>query len=350
MRDNDTQVPPSLAAALGSNDAIAGFSRLGISLVLTDCRQPDNPIVYVNEAFVRTTGYAREAALGRNCRFLQGPDTDKRDVDTLRTAVAEGRDVSVDILNYRANGTPFRNRLILSPILDDEGQPVFFIGIQKELKEGDRGADNSISAEHLQQIKSVVRRDVALILSSLRLDDPDRSGRELAALPRRLECLQLIYEEMKLAARARHAGQMELGGLLGRIATAIAHDEGRAGLRFVQSIESTEVGVETATRLSLILSECLHNAFTHAFDSMDEGRIELRVTRLTGGGARILLLDDGVGLPPNAVWPSKHSAGGRLCLDLLSGLDATLVTTRGAAGTIIVIDAPVDLNSDHKES
>ncbi len=345
MRDNDSYNRQSLAAALGSNDAFEGFSRIGISLVLTDPRQPDNPIVYVNDAFVRTTGYAREAALGRNCRFLQGPDTDKRDVDKIRDAIAEGREVSVDILNYRANGSAFRNRLIISPLLDDSGQPLFFIGIQKELLESDRGAENGISPEHLLQIKSVVHRDLGLILSSLRSDEPGLSGRELNELPRRLECLQLIYQEMQLAARARHAGQMELGGLVGRIANAIAHDEGRAGLRFVQSIESVEVGIETATRLALILSECLHNAFTHAFENMDEGRIELRVTRLTGGGVRILVLDDGIGLPPRTEWPSAKTAGGRLVRDLLGGLDATIVTMRGAAGTIVLIDAPVDLDT-----
>ena len=338
--------PADLAAALGSNDAFAGFSRLSISLVLTDPRQPDNPIVYVNDAFTRTTGYAREAAVGRNCRFLQGEATDKRDVDAIRAAIDSARDVSVDILNYRANGTPFVNRLIIAPILGDDGQPMFFLGLQKELVETDRGADHRISTEHLRQIQALVRRDLSLVLASLREPDagePPLPERNLKALPRRLETLQFVYEELRHARRLRNAAVLDLGGLIGRIASAISHDEGRAGVRFVQMVESCEVGLETATRIALIVSEALHNAFVHAFDRLDEGRLELRVTRLTGGGLRIVVADDGVGLPRDAVWPSHRTAGGRLVRDLLVGLDATLNVSRGAAGTVVLIDVPVDL-------
>ncbi len=340
--------PPSadLAAAMGSNDAFAGFSRLSISLVLTDPNQPDNPIVYVNDAFIRTTGYAREVAVGRNCRFLQGEATDKRDVDAIRAAIEAARDVSVDILNYRANGTPFVNRLIIAPILGDDGRPLFFLGLQKELVESDRGADNRISTEHLRQIQALVRRDLSLVLASLR--EPEAGelpgpGRGIEALPRRLETLQFVYEELRHARRLRNRAELDLGGLIGRIASAIAHDEGRAGIRFVQMVESCEVGLETATRIALIVSEALQNAFVHAFSGLDEGRLELRVTRLTGGGLRIVVADDGVGLPRSVEWPGHRTAGGRLVRDLLVGLDATLNVTRGAAGTVVLIDVPVDL-------
>lgn len=355
MRDQDIlrrgpslagQDPSALTASMDSLDAFSGFSRLSISLVLTDPRLPDNPIIYVNDAFTRTTGYAREAAVGRNCRFLQGEATDKRDVDAIRDAVAAGRDVSVDILNYRANGTPFVNRLIIAPIMGDDERPQFFLGLQKELIESDRGADNRISTEHLRQIQALVRRDLSLILSSLREPDasePAMPGRGIEVLPRRLETLQLVYDELRHARRLRNRPVLDLGGLIGRIASAIAHDEGRAGVRFVQQVESCEVGLEAATRIALIVSEALQNGFVHAFDGLDEGRLELRVTRLTGGGLRIMVADDGVGLPPGTQWPGTRTAGGRLVRDLMVGLDATLNVTCGAAGTVVLIDVPVDL-------
>lgn len=356
MRDNDRtpdgrpapQGDPGLSAALASNEAFAGFSRLSISLILTDPRRDDNPIVYVNDAFERTTGYKREAVIGRNCRFLQGAATDKRDVDRIREAVAAGRDVSVDILNYRANGTPFVNRLIIAPITDEAGQTLFFLGIQKELIESDRGADNRISTEHLRQIQALVCRDLSLILASLREpaeDEPATQASEAGALPRRLEALQFVYEELRHSRRLHNRTVLDLGGLIGRIASAIAHHEGRAGVRFVQMIESCEVGLDTATRTALIVSEALQNAFVHAFAGLDEGRLELRVTRLSGGGLRIVVADDGVGLPPGMVWPGPRTAGGRLVRNLLLGLDATLNVTRGAAGTVVLIDLPVDLNA-----
>jgi PAS domain S-box-containing protein len=336
---------PGFAQALGSNDAFAGFSRLSIALILTDPRQPDNPIVYINDAFERTTGYKREAVIGRNCRFLQGEGTDKRDVDRLREAIAAGRDVSVDIVNYRANGSRFINRLIIAPILDDAGQPLFFLGMQKELVESDRAGDHRISTEHLRQMQALMQRDLGLILEGLREPDADTPpGQGVEALARRLETLQYVYEELRVGRKTRGKPLLDLGVLLGRIASAISHDAGRAGLRFEQAIEACDVGLEAATRISLIISEALQNAHVHAFAGMDEGRLELRVTRLTGGGLRIIVSDDGVGLPPGTEWPGNRTAGGRLVRKLMMGLDATLNVARGAAGTVVVIDVPVDLD------
>ncbi len=339
----------SFAMALGTNEAFAAFSRLSIAVLLTDPRQPDNPIVYVNDAFERMTGYSRAAALGHNCRFLQGEGTDKRDVDLIRDAVTNKRDVSVDILNYRANGVPFLNRLIIAPIVGDDGDPMFFLGIQKELTEGDRGGDNRISTDNLRLIQRLVQRDLAMILNGLREtttdQTPEQLGRELKSLPRRLETLQTVYEEMRQARRTSRTGDViDLGALLARISAAIVHTEGRAGLRFGQSIENVDVTLDRATRIALIVSEALHNAFEHAFGHEDFGRIELNLTRLTGGGMRIMIGDDGRGLPGNQDWPSSAHAGGRLVRNLLAGLDAKLNVVRGAAGVVVLIDVPVEMS------
>jgi len=348
MRDSDQNPATTLEYALGTNEAFSSFSRLGVSLLLTDPNRDDNPIVYVNDAFELTTGYSRAAAIGRNCRFLQGEGTDKRDVDRLRAAIGEGRDVSVDILNYRANGTSFLNRLIIAPVLDSAGKPLFFLGIQKELVDSDRGGDNRITSAHLQVLKTTVRRDLAMILQALREPregEPPLSGREVEALPRRLETLQLVYEEMRHARTRPGQTLLDLGGLIGRLASAISHVEGRAGIRFIQLVDSCDVRLDVATRIALIVSEVLHNAFNHAFRGLDEGRIELRVVRLTGGAIRLMVSDDGVGLDNGTVWPGPQTAGGRLVRDLLNGLDATMNVARGAAGTVVLIDVPVDLTA-----
>ena len=333
-----------IARVLTETEALAGFSRLSIAMVLTNPMADDNPIVYVNDAFERTTGYSRSAVIGRNCRFLQGERTDKRDVDNLRAAIEETRDVSVDILNYRANGEPFYNRLIIAPICNDDGVPVYFLGIQKELTEADRGADNRIGSASLDTIRSRIHTDLGLIVQSIGDvvgSDGMSSANEIEALPRRLECLQLIYEEMKLADRQWNRPGIDLGSLLSRVANGIAHDEGRPGIRFVQMVETLEVNLETAIRVALVLSETLHNAFQHAFDGLDNGYVELRAIRLAAGGMRLMISDDGVGIPLNTSWPETNTIGGRLISNLLDGLDATINVARGAAGTVVMIDVPV---------
>jgi two-component sensor histidine kinase len=89
----------------------------------------------------------------------------------------------------------------------------------------------------------------------------------------------------------------------------------------------------------------LHNAFRHAFSSDEDGTVELRATRLAGGAVRLMVSDDGQGLPKGLDWPNRRSTGGRIVMDMLEGLDASLFVSRGAAGTTVTIDIPVDLDA-----
>jgi PAS domain S-box-containing protein len=311
-------------------------------MVLTDPRVEDNPIVYVNSAFERSTGYSRSAVIGRNCRFLQGEETDKAHVDALRGAIENKEDVTVDILNYRANGEPFTNRLIIAPINDADGHVIYFLGIQKELRESER--DKADIGFLLRDVSARVTDDLSMVLEGI--EHPDlREPFAYESMHRRLEALQLTYESMVLSDRQdeddpSHAGGIDLGSLLSRVAAAVAHEEGRPGIRYVQQIEALEVNLSAAVRLALLVSEVLSNAFSHAFERMEEGFIELRMARLAAGGLRLVITDDGIGLRANAPYPDPETIGGRLMQTLTTGLDATLTPVRGAAGTVVMIDVP----------
>lgn len=102
-------------------------------ITISDNLQQDNPIVYANEGFERLTGYSREDVLGKNCRFLQGEDTDPVTIDVIRTSIKEERPCSVEILNYRKDGTPFWNFLSVTPIRDERGKVTNFLGIQSDI-------------------------------------------------------------------------------------------------------------------------------------------------------------------------------------------------------------------------
>jgi len=100
------------------------------NFILTDPRLLDNPIVFASQGFYDLTGYPREQVLGRNCRFLQGKDTDKRAVDIIRIAVANGTDANVCLLNYKADGTPFWNQLFIASLKDSNNNIVNYVGVQ----------------------------------------------------------------------------------------------------------------------------------------------------------------------------------------------------------------------------
>ena len=98
-------------------------------LCITDPAQPDNPIVYVNDSLLQITGYAREDVIGRNCRFLQGPETAPEATDRVRSSIREGLPCLVELLNYRKDGSPFWNGLSISPLRDAFGRVAHFVGV-----------------------------------------------------------------------------------------------------------------------------------------------------------------------------------------------------------------------------
>lgn len=102
-------------------------------ITISDARQADQPIIYVNSGFERLTGYSAEEVLGRNCRFLQGPDTDAAVVEQLSTGLAQGASMTVELLNYRKDGTPFWNRLSITAIFDADGALTHYVGVQSDI-------------------------------------------------------------------------------------------------------------------------------------------------------------------------------------------------------------------------
>ncbi|CAN0224430.1 unnamed protein product [Scytosiphon promiscuus] len=100
------------------------------NFVVTEPSLPDNPIVFASDGFLKLTGYTSEEVIGRNCRFLQGPDTDREAVATIRQAIDNGEDASVCFLNYKADGTPFWNQFFVAALRDEHNRVVNYVGSQ----------------------------------------------------------------------------------------------------------------------------------------------------------------------------------------------------------------------------
>ncbi|WP_299953523.1 PP2C family protein-serine/threonine phosphatase [uncultured Modestobacter sp.] len=127
-----------------------------IAFTITDPRQPDNPLVWVNPSFTRISGYGYEESVGRNCRFLQGPATERKAVDDLRQALRDEQPVTTTLLNYRKDGTAFWNQLSITPVFDGEGTLVSFVGVQTDVTERVRVEDDRKAAFAAEQ---AARRD-----------------------------------------------------------------------------------------------------------------------------------------------------------------------------------------------
>jgi len=118
-----------------------------IAAVVSDPRLADNPIVACNDAFVALTGYGRDEIIGRNCRFLAGPETEPWLTETLRTGIKMQRPTMVEILNYKKDGTRFRNAVMVAPIFDASGDLEYFLGSQVEIAD-DKARANDERRRH----------------------------------------------------------------------------------------------------------------------------------------------------------------------------------------------------------
>ena len=184
----DARLTTRLAGLADGTDPFAAAVRTTrMAMVLTDPRKTDNPIVFVNDAFCHLSGYAREEVLGRNCRFLQGPDTDPAGVDRIRDAVATAEPIEIDIRNYRRDGDGFWNRLLIAPIRDTDGTLEYFFASHAD-----------VTGEY---------------------ENSARRERELAEL--REQLLRESEERRKVEESFRQARKMEA---VGQLTGGIAHD------------------------------------------------------------------------------------------------------------------------------
>ena len=143
-----------------------------VASCITDPRQKDNPIVACNQPFRDLTGYDDDEILGRNCRFLSGPETEPWLTDRISVAVMNHKPVLVEILNYKKDGTAFRNAVLVAPTYDQNGELEFFLGSQVEL-DADVVGSTSVrrrESSRLVQTLSPRQRDVLVQMANGQLN------------------------------------------------------------------------------------------------------------------------------------------------------------------------------------
>lgn len=137
-------------------------------IVITDATDPINPIIYVNPAFEKITGYSAKEVIGKNCRLLQGRDTNQTELNTLRASIKEGKECHVILSNCRKDGSQFWNSLYVSPVLDNQGVITNFVGIQTDI------TSQIISEQKLKQSEERLSKVLSFMRQGVTFSD--RSG------------------------------------------------------------------------------------------------------------------------------------------------------------------------------
>jgi len=353
----------ALASGHGSEDPFAAAIRASrMATIVTDATQDDHPIIFANDAFLRLTGYARDEVIGRNCRFLQGADTDPLERARLRAAISAGQDIAAELLNYRKDGSTFWNALYLSPVRDSHGAVTHFIGSQLDITDKKRiefqwnERQNSLEqlvAERTRELTQALEQKTALLhevdhrvknnlqlISSLlllqnrRVMDPAVKD----ALRGMLERVNAIATVHRRLFQSEDVERFDVSAFVRDLVSDMMGSSARTDIQFRLDLERVDVAASKAAPLALIVNELLSNALRHGFPHGQPGQIFIGIGRINGD-FRIEIADDGVGMPNAA----KSSGFGLTIIQLLcQQLKARCETTDAQPGTRVVIHLPIN--------
>ena len=345
----------------GKGDPFAAAVRATrMPMIVTDPKQHDNPIVFVNEAFLHLSGYGRDEIMGQNCRFLQGADTDKGAVQQIRDAVTSNRDIAIDLLNYRKDGTPFWNALYISPVINEAGQTLYFFASQldvsdrvnaqqrtldekahfeREVGKRTRELTDALAAKTMlvHEVDHRVKNNLQMIASLMAMqtraitDPPARAAME--AMLARVEALGTVHRRLY---QSNDVARFDLAEFARDLANDLVRGSGR-NIRLHLDLETVEIPVEKAPPIALMMNELLTNALKHAFVDERAGRLSITVAP-EGNYDCIKIADDGVGM--RAETADKRSFGKRLTETLARQLNASIVWSANNPGTVVNIRVP----------
>lgn len=312
-------------------------SQSRLALCLTDPGQADNPIVYVNAAFLELTGYDESEVLGRNCRFLQGPETDRQATARVRRALDERRLTIVELVNYRKDGSTFLNALQIGPIFDASGRLSFFFGSQMDVTE-----ERAAEARAKQLAEEELRHRLTNIMSVLEI---------LVRLTAR-ENLDAATQARRIAERVRAVGDAHLHALvmdeaetdLHLLAERVLAAYGPRGMQSYR-LEGPPVtlGLGNVSPLVLLLHELAANAVKHGALSRQEGQVTLAWSIKPGTDPQdqnVLVLSWREEGGPEAVTPSS-TGGSRVVVDLLAAAQGELAHDWQPEGLVARVRLPL---------
>ncbi|MEE7450572.1 hybrid sensor histidine kinase/response regulator [Methylobacterium radiotolerans] len=363
-------------------------------MIVTDPRQPDNPIIFANRAFLAMTGHTPEELIGRNCRFLQGPDTDRNSVAQVRAAIAEKREFATEILNYRKNGSTFWNALFVSPVYNADGELVYYFGSQLDVsrrRDAEEALGQAQKMEALGQLTGGIAHDfnnllqvivgyVDILAAGLEKPDADRArlGRATENIRQAAERATTLTQQLLAFARKQRLDgrAVNLNTLIEGMGEMVARSVGEAvkvELDLAADLWNCRVD-PTQAEVAIL------NVLINARDAMPEGgtvRISTENSEIAARGREIgplrdgryvsiAIKDTGTGIPPAVLarvmdpffTTKEEGKGTGLGLSMVYGFakqsgGAAQIESTVGAGTTVRLSFPAtdgDVNAPAKVS
>lgn len=353
---HDLRVPPGEWPPF-----FAAIRSSGMAMVIVDPNQPDQPIIFANPAFLRLTGYSWREVAGRNCRFLQGAGTDEAARRRIRAAIDGNKEIAIDLLNYRKDGSSFWNSLYISPVFDEQGERRYFFASQFDVSERKRheieAAELRDNLEHAVRLRTLelesalersqfllhevdhrVKNNLQMISAMLMLQSMTIADgvakRTLQEMLERIDALGLVHK------RLYQSGDMatfDIGEFTRAIVGQLAGGSGGQARRVDLDIESVKVRTGDAASLALIINELLAPALKSP--ARVDGGVDLAVSvRAEGDAVAISVRDAAAG----AAMPWFAAAFGKTLAETLARqLRATIMWRNADGGAAVEVTMPL---------
>jgi PAS domain S-box-containing protein len=333
--------------------AVANLNDIVLITEAEPFEAPGPRIVFVNDAFVRRTGYSREEVIGKTPRILQGVKTQRAELARIGVALRKWEPVRAELINYTKAGEEFWLELDIVPVADDTGWFTHWVAVERDITER-KQTQHALQASLqekvalLNEVHHRVKNNLQVITSMLRLEagrsDHPATKSVLKDMQDRIRSLALLHESIY---RSGTFAAIDLGHYLKQIATQSFRSlqASSSPLELRLDLDTVQIGLDQATPCGLLVSELLSNCFKHAFPDGRTGEvcIKLKPAEISGQW-QLQVSDTGVGLPDDFETRREKSLGLQLVDSLASQLGGSLQAGPGAVFAVtFTVNAPAPL-------
>ena len=347
---------------------VEAVRRTRMPMLVTDATLPGNPIAFANQAFVELSGYSMDELLGQDPHFMNGEGTDPEAIRRYEAAITERRDETLEILQYRKDGSPFRAMLFASPVDDGQGTVtnhfLSYLDITRrfEAEEGLRSLTSELEARvaartrELEAVNDslmrlVAERDMLLVEVNHRAKNSLAIAASLLAIQGRRQpdhAVRALFEEAQsrlnamarvhdLLSKSERSQRVDVATYVADLCEAlrpITESDDRIRLE-AEVEEGILVDAGIAVPLGIVLTELVTNAVKYAFPDLRSGTIRVQLRRGPQGWVEVLIRDNGIGLSNLR----EGSLGYGLVRSLVEQIKGE-INTRSDAGLTVTILFP----------
>ncbi len=330
---------PDLAEALKDGRFRQFLDKIPIAIIVATMKRSER-IVYANSEFEKVTGLAAADTEGKTWGVLKGES--ETGGQTLSEAITGATDHIGAFQIKRPNGEPALVDAYSNVIETEAGEPDFrlvaLIDVTAYVQSEREQLEQSIRERDLLllELQHRVKNNLQMITALIRLEArswPEGTG-PLNRLAGRIEALNILY---RFLSAESHGQEVDLGAYIGQVAAAVMHTQAVDGIRLNLKADVYPVSVNVAMPAGLVVNELMTNALKHAFVGREGGTITVECLT-SDQGCKVVVADDGIGLPPDTEWPERGNLGALIVQSLRENANADLtVQSNPGEGTRVTL-------------